>query len=217
MKTTVEELKELYASMGGTAQDVAGVSTIPDMLAALAEIAGTTIELPAVSSTDNGDVLTVVSGKWAKADPPKELPTSATSGQVLTYNGSAWGAANVPQEIKKLDLSVSVSLDAETSPDAMTLADADEEDFAAFVSYLNGGGVGFFNLTTTAEGTNTRKLLVPVVATDGSTYSGYTGAALYGVGFPHPSTWLMIRVYLYAKQAPHEGKIQLAIEIKAIS
>lgn len=69
MKTTVEELKELYASMGGTAQDVAGVSTIPDMLAALAEIAGTAIELPAVSSTDNGDVLTVVSGEWAKAEP----------------------------------------------------------------------------------------------------------------------------------------------------
>ena len=99
MKTTVNELKELDESLGGTPSDVADITTIPDMIAALAEVAGTTIELPAVSSTDNGDVLTVVSGKWAKADPPTELPTSATSGQVLTYSGSAWGAANVPAEL----------------------------------------------------------------------------------------------------------------------
>ena len=99
MNTTVNELKELYESLGGTPSDVAGITTIPDMIAALAKVAGTTIELPAVSSTDNGDVLTVVSGKWAKADPPTELPESATSGQVLTYNGSAWGAANVPTEL----------------------------------------------------------------------------------------------------------------------
>ena len=116
MKTTVEELKELYTSMGGTAHDVAGVSTIPDMLAALAEIAGTTIELPAVSSTDNGDVLTVVSGKWAKADLPKELPESATSGQVLTYNGSAWGAANVPTNIETVNALSSGQFTSLTSP-----------------------------------------------------------------------------------------------------
>lgn len=101
MKTTVEELKELYASMGGTAQDVAGVSTIPDMLAALAEIAGTTIELPAVSSSDNGDVLTVVSGKWAKADLPTELPavTADDDGDVLTVVEGAWSKAAVPKEL----------------------------------------------------------------------------------------------------------------------
>lgn len=92
MNTTVNELKELYESLGGTPSDVAGITTIPDMIAALAEVAGTTIELPAVSSTDNGDVLTVVSGKWAKADPPTELPavSSADNGKILGVSGGEW-------------------------------------------------------------------------------------------------------------------------------
>lgn len=50
-------------------------------------------ELPAVSSTDNGDVLTVVEGVWAKAAPAEELPavTSDDAGDVLTVdNTGAW-------------------------------------------------------------------------------------------------------------------------------
>ena len=52
-------------------------------------------ELPTVSATDNGDVLTVVSGAWAKADPPSGLPTvSATdNGDVLTVVNGAWAKA----------------------------------------------------------------------------------------------------------------------------
>ena len=79
MNTTVKSLQDVYVSMGGqltdTYEDIAGgipvgdYNTIPDVIAALAHIAGSTIELPGVSEADNGDVLTVIGGKWGKAAP----------------------------------------------------------------------------------------------------------------------------------------------------
>ena len=55
-------------------------------------------ELPAVSSTDNGDVLTVVNGKWAKAPAASPLPavTSADNGDVLAVSSGAWAKAAAP-------------------------------------------------------------------------------------------------------------------------
>lgn len=72
MDTTVDALKALYAALGGTAADVANITLIPDMINAIATFvaAGGAAELPKVSSSDNGKVLTVVSGKWAKANLP---------------------------------------------------------------------------------------------------------------------------------------------------
>lgn len=71
MKTTVKELKAYYVERGGSAATVANITTIPDMIAAITQLEHTSpaVELPKVTSTDNGDVLTVVSGKWAKAEP----------------------------------------------------------------------------------------------------------------------------------------------------
>ena len=56
-------------------------------------------ELPTVTSDDNGDVLTVVSGKWAKADPTVELPTKPTTdgAYVLTCTVSS-GTATLSWE-----------------------------------------------------------------------------------------------------------------------
>lgn len=56
---------------------------------------GGSSELPAVTSDDNGDVLTVVSGAWAKADPPSSLPavTVSDNGDVLTVVEGAWAKA----------------------------------------------------------------------------------------------------------------------------
>lgn len=71
MGNTVEELKGLYVALGGTAEDVADIVFIPDMIHAISEVAGdlktaaTTAELPAVTASDNGKVLKVASGKWA--------------------------------------------------------------------------------------------------------------------------------------------------------
>lgn len=96
---TVEALKELYKSFGGKLTDtysniadgipVGNYSVIPDCFAALAEIAGGSIELPVVTQADAGDVLTVgEDGKWTNAEPTKELPTVTTedAGDVLTVN-----------------------------------------------------------------------------------------------------------------------------------
>ena len=65
--TIPEALKELYVALGGSADDVANMSTNPELIAKIATIAGS--GLPAVSATDNGDVLTVVDGAWGKAEP----------------------------------------------------------------------------------------------------------------------------------------------------
>lgn len=77
MDTTVDALKALYVALGGSADDVANIVLIPDMINALATVAGSvataasTAELPKVTSSDNGKVLTVVSGKWQKAALPE--------------------------------------------------------------------------------------------------------------------------------------------------
>ena len=73
MDNTIIALQNLYVALGGTATDVADITIIPDMINAIATLvsSGATAELPKVSSTDNGKVLTVVSGKWAKAALPE--------------------------------------------------------------------------------------------------------------------------------------------------
>ena len=72
MNQTVDALKALYVALGGSAADVANITLIPDMVNAIAALvqSGGTAELPSVKSTDNGKVLTVVSGKWAAANLP---------------------------------------------------------------------------------------------------------------------------------------------------
>lgn len=78
---TIEALQALYVAFGGKLTDtyegiaggaaVADYAIIPDMIRALAEVApAIAAQLPKVTSSDNGKVLTVVSGKWSKADLP---------------------------------------------------------------------------------------------------------------------------------------------------
>lgn len=69
--TKLEALVNLYAALGGDAEDVEGIATVPEMINAIAEhIAdGGAAELPAVTADDNGDILKVVDGAWAAAAP----------------------------------------------------------------------------------------------------------------------------------------------------
>lgn len=93
MINTIEALQGLYVALGGDITDVANVTTIPEMLTAISTVAAAAAgELPAVGKSDNGDVLTVVNGKWAKAAPAAELPavTAANNGAVLKVIDGAW-------------------------------------------------------------------------------------------------------------------------------
>lgn len=74
MDNTITALQALYVALGGTASTVANITIIPDMINAIATLisSGGTAELPAVTATDNGKVLTVVSGKWEAAALPTE-------------------------------------------------------------------------------------------------------------------------------------------------
>ena len=67
MGANVEALKALYAALGGSADDVADITTNDGMINAIAAIVK---PLPDVSATDNGKVLTVVSGEWEAANLP---------------------------------------------------------------------------------------------------------------------------------------------------
>lgn len=70
--TNVEALKALYTAFGGSSETVANMTTSADVINALASIVPTAIapELPKVTSSNNGQVLTVDGGKWkAKALP----------------------------------------------------------------------------------------------------------------------------------------------------
>lgn len=66
---TMGALKAVYIALGGNSSTVATVTTIPDMLTAIATQISTsgisTNILPEVSTTDNGKILKVVEGKWA--------------------------------------------------------------------------------------------------------------------------------------------------------
>lgn len=79
MINTVGALQGLYVALGGELSDVANITTIPEMLTAISTVAAAAAsELPAVKSADNGKVLTVVNGKWAKAEPASVGPFVVT-------------------------------------------------------------------------------------------------------------------------------------------
>lgn len=79
--TNLEALKALYVALGGNSSTVANMTTSAEVINAMCSVAetlataATTAELPKVSATNNGQVLTVVSGKWAAAALPANSNT----------------------------------------------------------------------------------------------------------------------------------------------
>lgn len=111
--TTINALKNLYVELGGNIKDVENITIIPEMIDALSAIAGSTIELPGVTAEDNGDVLTVVDGKWAKAEAGggASLPdvTAEDNGDVLTVVEGEWAKAKVNETALKLKWTITGS------------------------------------------------------------------------------------------------------------
>ena len=69
--TNVEALKEVYVALGGNAEDFTA-TTNDEAIHLISTVIASAIsaELPTVTTSDNGKVLTVVAGKWDKADLP---------------------------------------------------------------------------------------------------------------------------------------------------
>ena len=81
--TNIEALVKVYKSLGGEITDtysdiadgapVSDYTTITEIVSAIAKKSSGAIELPAVTSEDNGDVLTVANGAWSKAAVPSDV------------------------------------------------------------------------------------------------------------------------------------------------
>jgi len=69
--TNVEALKEVYVALGGTATNF-NARTNDEAIHLISTVIAAAIapELPTVTASNNGQVLTVKSGKWAAADLP---------------------------------------------------------------------------------------------------------------------------------------------------
>lgn len=69
--TNLEALKLVYTALGGSADNFTA-KTNAEAIAAIATVipTATAAELPKVTASNNGQVLTVKSGKWAAADLP---------------------------------------------------------------------------------------------------------------------------------------------------
>lgn len=116
LTTNIEALRGLYVALGGDVADVADITTLPEMLEKISTVASAAAsELPPVTATDNGDVMTVVSGKWAKATPASELPSVGAFdiGKMLTVdNNKKWA---------KMGLQVfPCQVEHDTNPDTYT-------------------------------------------------------------------------------------------------
>lgn len=87
--TNVDALKALYVALGGDADDVAEVDQIAEMITALQSVVPTGSGLPEVTAEDNGDILSVVDGEWAKAKPDDTMKvifaTSSNSESKITF------------------------------------------------------------------------------------------------------------------------------------
>ena len=68
MDNTLDALRGLFVALGGDADDVANLVTIPDLIKVISTQVATVVgtkELPDVDADDNGKVLKVVDGEWA--------------------------------------------------------------------------------------------------------------------------------------------------------
>lgn len=140
--TTVTELKELYVKLGGKLSDVKDITTDAEMIDFIAKT-NLGVELPEVTSDDNGDVLTVVEGAWTKAQPVKEV-------KKLTVSASATSATTFTKALDEMGLKIlGVSI---SQTEAVKILDATGANLSIDLSYhLTSGGVLGTDVTFTSD------------------------------------------------------------------
>lgn len=97
--TNAEALKAVLTALGGNPATLPAGATNADIIQAIATAAASVAGKTLPTASGNGKVLTVVSSAWKAADVPTELPavTSEQAGQVLTVSAEGkWGAAALP-------------------------------------------------------------------------------------------------------------------------
>lgn len=99
MGTTTEELKKLYAKLGGTDPNIPKASTPGEVLNGINELELGGDKLPEVTEADNGKALGVKQGQWDKMDVDIELPdvTTDDNGKVLMVSEGNWGKGDLPK------------------------------------------------------------------------------------------------------------------------
>ena len=97
-ETITDALKELITKQGGTFD--ANDDTIAELIQRLPEGSGGGSSLPEVTSEDNGDVLTVVNGAWAKA------PASGGGGGVLSVGTTGENQDTLDKTWNEIDTSL---------------------------------------------------------------------------------------------------------------
>ena len=95
MGATVKALIAIYTALGGSAS-TANIKTIPEALNLIASYITTSglCGLPDVSATDNGDILRVVNGAWAKADAELPAVSATDNGSVLKVVEGVWAVGD---------------------------------------------------------------------------------------------------------------------------
>lgn len=105
MKTIVEALKSFYEKIGGASWGAPQtISEALDKITAATPQGGGG-DLPAVAAADNGKILLVSGGVWAKGNAPTELPavTGTDNGKILLVSGGKWVKGSAPVELPTYD------------------------------------------------------------------------------------------------------------------
>lgn len=132
------------------------------------------VDLPEVTSADNGDVLTVVNGAWAKADPPSGLPdmTSASLGDVLSVANTYDTGTLLPEQTITVT-ALQTEYFPTTDPEIMNLKAGDE-----VTVYMNGSS---YDVTVTADAYGGKIITVETETVDFKLflYEGYNPEARF--------------------------------------